>query len=246
MSQIINVWRDNLEEEFRKIRKLIKKYRYISMDTEYPGVIAKPLGTFTNMNSFIYQQLRCNVDMLKLIQLGITLSDTDGNLPTPSTWQFNFEFDISKEMYSDESLDLLKNANLDFNKHKENGIPLELFGNLLTTSGLVLNSETVWISFHSIYDFAYLIKVLTFNPIVDTEFEFNKFMKIIFSNYYDLKVIYQKKGLQEIANDLGIKREGIMHQAGSDSLLTSLIFFKLKKMKDKINDCKNRLYGIEL
>lgn len=37
--------------------------------------------------------MRCNVDLLKLIQLGVTLSDEDGNLPDKCTWQFNFKFD---------------------------------------------------------------------------------------------------------------------------------------------------------
>ena len=38
---------------------------------------------------------RCNVDMLKLIQLGLTFTDAEGNLPTCngelSVWQFNFK-----------------------------------------------------------------------------------------------------------------------------------------------------------
>ena len=37
---------------------------------------------------------RCNVDMLKLIQLGLTFSNAEGNLPKCSgelcVWQFNF------------------------------------------------------------------------------------------------------------------------------------------------------------
>lgn len=42
-----------------------------------------------------YQTMRCNVDLLKLIQLGVTLSDEEGNLPDKCTWQFNFKFDTS-------------------------------------------------------------------------------------------------------------------------------------------------------
>jgi CCR4-NOT transcription complex subunit 7/8 len=38
--------------------------------------------------------MRLNVDNLKLIQIGITLSDYNGNLPrSVTTWQFNLEFD---------------------------------------------------------------------------------------------------------------------------------------------------------
>jgi hypothetical protein len=39
--------------------------------------------------------MRCNVDLLKIIQVGITLADEDGNYPQEaSTWQFNFRFSV--------------------------------------------------------------------------------------------------------------------------------------------------------
>jgi hypothetical protein len=39
--------------------------------------------------------MRCNVDLLKLIQAGITLADEEGNFPQDvTTWQFNFKFSI--------------------------------------------------------------------------------------------------------------------------------------------------------
>jgi len=46
-------------------------------------------------SSFSCCARRCNVDMLKLIQLGLTFTDAEGNLPTCngelSVWQFNFK-----------------------------------------------------------------------------------------------------------------------------------------------------------
>lgn len=39
--------------------------------------------------------MRCNVDLLKIIQVGITLADEDGQGPPDcSTWQFNFKFSL--------------------------------------------------------------------------------------------------------------------------------------------------------
>jgi hypothetical protein len=64
-------------------------------DTEFPGVVARPIGTFKTSSDYHYQTMRCNVDLLKIIQIGLTLSDEDGNYPQDaSTWQFNFHFSI--------------------------------------------------------------------------------------------------------------------------------------------------------
>lgn len=43
-----------------------------------------------------YQLLRCNVDLLKIIQLGLTFMNEDGNYPpVTTTWQFNFKFNLT-------------------------------------------------------------------------------------------------------------------------------------------------------
>jgi CCR4-NOT transcription complex subunit 7/8 len=64
-------------------------------DTEFPGVVARPIGQFKSSNEYHYQTLRCNVDLLKMIQVGLTLSDENGNIPPGGgTWQFNFKFDL--------------------------------------------------------------------------------------------------------------------------------------------------------
>ena len=65
-------------------------------DTEFPGVVARPIGEFRSTADYQYQVLRCNVDLLKLIQVGITFYDENGKSPTPySTWQFNFQFSLT-------------------------------------------------------------------------------------------------------------------------------------------------------
>lgn len=251
---IKNVWKENLEEEMANIRHLIEKYNYVSMDTEFPGVVAKPFGNFKSQSSFAYQQLRFNVDMLNIIQLGISLSDENGKRPEPThTWQFNFNFNLDTDMYSQESIDLLIQAKINFKDHTRNGIDVKEFGSLLTTSGLVMSGTIIWVSFHSAYDFAYLIKVLTGNPMSEREDDFYRFMNVLFPNFYDFKHLLQctehsRKGLQEIANDLGVVREGTAHQAGSDALLTSMAFFKsfdLLLSRDGVRNSICKLFGIE-
>lgn len=109
---IKDVWAHNLEKEFAAIRKLLPKYCYVAMDTEFPGVVARPIGDFKTTADYLYQLLRCNVDLLRIIQLGLSFFDEDGKTPTGpyTTWQFNFKFNLSEDMYAQDSIELLTNS----------------------------------------------------------------------------------------------------------------------------------------
>ena len=98
--------------------------------------MARPVGSFKDQSEFHYHTLRCNVDMLKLIQLGLTFTDTKGNLPCVSgqfcIWQFNFrEFNLKEDMYARDSIELLKQSGIDFAALELNGIDVRRFGELL-------------------------------------------------------------------------------------------------------------------
>ncbi|MXQ86889.1 hypothetical protein E5288_WYG019333 [Bos mutus] len=178
-SQVIcEVWASNLEEEMRKIREIVLSYSYIAMDTEFPGVVVRPIGEFRSSIDYQYQLLRCNVDLLKIIQLGLTFTNEKGEYPSGiNTWQFNFKFNLTlidlysgilfqshkecviselrneclffrEDMYSQDSIDLLANSGLQFQKHEEEGIDTLHFAELLMTSGVVLCDNVKWLSFH--------------------------------------------------------------------------------------------------
>ena len=232
------------------------------------------MGAFTTKADYHYQTLRCNVDLLKVIQLGITLFNGDGEmppahqtdgstvssypnnaLPCPCTWQFNFSFSLGEDMYNQDSIDFLISAGLDLEAHEKNGIDPEVFGSLLMTSGLALLDDVRWISFHSGYDFGYLVKLMLCKELPEDETEYRKLLSIFFPAIYDIKYMIkaaqrtqtvndaalspsatsilnnlgQKSGLQDLADELGIKRVGLAHQAGSDSLLTGKVFWEVKK-----------------
>lgn len=264
----------------------------ISQDTEFPGIVARPIGAFTNKADYHYQTLRCNVDLLKMIQLGITLFSSTGEVPPPDatdangqplgnglvpapcTWQFNFRFSLEEDMYAQESTAMLAKAGIDFSTHDKNGIdPLE-FGALLISSGLVLLDDVHWVSFHSGYDFGYLMKIMLCQELPENEEEFHKLLNIFFPSLYDIKYLMkhagrnqavndspltpaaiqiltnlgQKSGLQDIADELGVKRVGIAHQAGSDSLVTGEIYWKMRQLvfNGKIDDSKysGQIWGL--
>ncbi|KAJ7677464.1 CAF1-domain-containing protein [Mycena rosella] len=260
MARIREVWAPNLESEMRLIRELIDSYPYVAMDTEFPGVVARPMGTFKTSSDYHYQTMRCNVDLLKIIQVGITLADENGNFPSEaSTWQFNFRFSINDDMYAPDSIDLLQKSGIDFQRHDEIGIAPNDFAELMITSGMVLSPDTKWISFHSGYDFGYFVKLLTAASLPSTEESFFELLQTWFPTVYDIKYMMRasnnlKGGLQQVADDLGtgailqVLRIGPSHQAGSDSLLTASTFFKMREIyfHDHVDDAEysGKLYGL--
>jgi len=57
--RVREVWQDNLEEEMGIIRNIVDDYPFLAMDTELPGVVARPVGPFKNSGEYHYQTLRC-------------------------------------------------------------------------------------------------------------------------------------------------------------------------------------------
>lgn len=57
--RVREVWQENLEEEFDLIRDIVDEYPFVAMDTEFPGVVARPVGNFKNSGEYHFQTLRC-------------------------------------------------------------------------------------------------------------------------------------------------------------------------------------------
>ena len=250
---IIEVYKDNFIEEIKNLSSLLDEYNYIGMDTEFPGTVY----IVKNMTKdFYYKTLKLNVDKLKIIQLGITLTNSKGEYPKNykyHTWQFNFEFDKNKDEIEQSSLNLLEQCGIDFNKLKNKGIKHKIFAEYFMISGLVLNPDVQWVSFHGCYDFGYLLKLLINTSLPDSEKEFMNLLDAYFINYYDIKTMVKRidnlqGGLNKLAQSLEVLREGKTHQAGSDSVVTIDVYFKLIKYgfieEKKIMKEKNLLFGV--
>ncbi|KAK6127858.1 hypothetical protein DH2020_038398 [Rehmannia glutinosa] len=220
--QIREVWAGNLEEEFALIREIVDEFPYIAMDTEFPGVVIRPVGNFKNSTDFHYQTLKDNVDLLKLIQLGLTFSDEHGNLPTCGTdkqciWQFNFcEFNPNEDLFANDSVELLRQSGIDF------------VG----------------------YDLV-LAQALDLPEFAETQAGFFTLINVYFPVLYDIKHLMKFSnslhgGLNKLAELLEVERVGVCHQAGSDSLLTSCTFRKLKEnfFNGSMEKYSGVLYGL--
>ncbi|KAF2768467.1 ribonuclease H-like protein [Teratosphaeria nubilosa] len=301
--RIRDVWKSNLDQEMAVLRQLIPKYPYVSMDAEFPGIVARPIGNFAGSKAeYHYQTLRCNVDILKPIQVGITLWSANGELPPqqpdpaliaeltggrkvrlldhngflPCTWVFNFHFDLEADMYAESSIDLLKTSGVDFQKHQEFGIDINAFGSLITTSGLAFSEDTNWLSFHSGYDFGYLIKLLTNDALPPDQNQFFELVSTFFPKLWDIKFLLRdaqrrklvgrmgvegarileglgsKSGLQDLADELGCERVGRPHTGGSDAWLTGSVFWAMRSkifagnLEPELADQIYGLHGVQM
>lgn len=236
---IRDVFEDNFEEEFGMIMHLADKYKVIGMDTEFPGVVYRlnenDLESMSSVNEMEYRTIKINTDKLKVIQVGISFANEDGYLPEKvTTWQFNFKFDLDKDEYAQDAIELLTNSGIKFEENARRGVNPQHFAEFLIGSGLLFNDEVKWVSFHGGFDFAYLIKILNGQNLPEEESSFYNLLSIYFPAFYDVKYMAREienlkgGGLNKIAYDLNVRRIGPQHQAGSDSLLTLATYFKLK------------------
>ncbi|KAL0239110.1 hypothetical protein PCE1_004801 [Barthelona sp. PCE] len=234
---IQDIWMDNVEFAMKEICFRVQQYPYIGIDTEFPGLVypkAADLAKYKDQQLSPYARLRMNVDRTRIIQLGLTLSDEHGNLPhtPPHTWQINFVFNIEKEEIKEDAHALLIEAGIDFSRHATHGVDHKFFGYLLNASNLLYNRSIKWVSFHSGFDFGYLLKVATNSKMPRNQESFLVKLRTLFNDIYDIKHLMSStklyhRGLQHVADSINIKRVGEAHLAGSDSMVTLAVFLRM-------------------
>lgn len=210
-SEIKWVWAHNLEQEIERIRDIAETYQHVAMDAQFPGIVARPTGPFSDYADYNYQMLKCNVDLTRVLQIGMTFSDDMGNRPEGgSTWRFNFGFNECRDLIAQDSPEA---RGLDLSKHQTQGIDPQVFAELLMSSGLVLNEdvrwitfsgasgfaqrppesqgpgrpgEPPWVTFSGVYDFGHLLQLLTSQPLPNEVLGFQESLDLFFPSRCDV------------------------------------------------------------
>ncbi|XP_010510103.1 PREDICTED: probable CCR4-associated factor 1 homolog 7 [Camelina sativa] len=221
--QIREVCSDNLESEMSLIRDAVDDFPFVGMVCrplavgDFPGIV---LGNFNNLAEYNYETLKTNVNNVETLQLGLTLSNENGDLPTCGTgkyciWQFNIRDAVAE--------------------NNQTGIDPEEFVKLMMSPGTVLNENVHLVTFHGGYDVGYLLKLLTCQNLPETQSGFFQMISLYFPRVYDVKHLMKFSNgvygdLNYLAELLDVERVWIDHQVGSDCLLTSCTFRKLQEV----------------
>ncbi|BFG15687.1 hypothetical protein CerSpe_019610 [Prunus speciosa] len=250
--KIRGVWAHNFHQELSQFDHCLHRFPVISFDTEFPGFLRDtPRDALEDQR---YEDVKFNVESLKLLQLGFTLSDAHGNIG--GTWEFHLSgFNEKSDPHVVASISLLKRNGLDFARLGQFGISVAefVFGFLRVLRIHRGLHDLTWVCFHGLYDLAYLLKLLTQKPLPDSVVMFAKALGVVFGIIYDVKFMARyckgffggEIGLARVAKLLDVERSGEAHQAGSDSLLTAAVFSKMNAtFRSVAGISQGCLYGI--
>ncbi|CAL9148797.1 unnamed protein product, partial [Musa hybrid cultivar] len=228
LAMAINVGKANLVEHLELILSLRGSYPIVAIDTEFPGFIRDTPRDATEEER--YNDVKHNVDNMHLIQLGVALFDEGGNTPWPGCcWQFNFsDFDPDVDASSPDSIELLAQSGHDFQQNRRHGIDARRCAYLVCVKLFCQPYSSKYVTFHGLYDVAFVIKMITRAPLPNTLNEFSDLVRTIFGQIYDIKYISRfcgglrqgEIGLVGLSRLLNFEPVGIRHQAAYDSLIS--------------------------
>lgn len=223
--KVREVWAWNYAEELEVLLAALSSCGHgalVALDTEFPGFLRE--HPFIAARNEQYQALRCSVDLLQPIQLGLALADVDGQIH--GIWNFNFRFNMAVDLHTEAAMVFLSHAGVNFPLHAAEGISSEAFGQWLACSPLVQarNNSPWWVTFSGLYDLGYLLKLLTGKPLPNTISAFESALALCCPRRYELRDWLPHGSLESLLRDRRMERHGAAHTAGSDALATVELF----------------------
>lgn len=198
----------------------------VALDTEFPGFLLEdhPFAP----RSARYTALRENVDYLWPIQFGLAVADSEG--APLGAWTFNLSFNLATSLYSEDSVRLLQAAGVDFPRHAVEGIEPATLAWRLSRSPLLgtHRNSPEWVTFSGWYDWGYLLKLVTGNPMPYDINAFDELLSTWCPTRKELRDLLPRGSLDALLGSHGLRRLGPAHTAGSDALATLELFLHVQ------------------
>lgn len=217
------VWAWNFRAEFFAFLEalhLASPGALVALDTEFPGCIRD--GPWTASRKTQHEALRCNVDLMRPLQLGLAVATRDGEVL--GVWSFNLHFDLAKDLHTESSIAFLQAAGIEFWRHAAEGIDADVLGKLLVVG--VREYLPCWITFAGLYDLAYLVKLVTCAPLPRGLEAFDELLEHLCPLRLEVRDWLPHGSLESLVQQQGLRRHGAAHTAASDALATLDLFVK--------------------
>lgn len=227
-----DVWSWNFQYEWEAFMSILSEKAHperpvmVALDTEFPGFLLEdhPFAP----RSARYTALRENVDYLWPIQFGLAVADSDG--APLGAWTFNLSFNLATSLYSEDSVRFLQAAGVDFPRHAVEGIEPSTLAWKLSRSPLVgmHRNSPEWVTFSGWYDWGYLLKLVTGNPMPYDINAFDELLSTLCPTRKELRDLLPRGSLDALLGSHGLRRLGPAHTAGSDALATLELFLHVR------------------
>merc|ERR1719354_811124 len=198
-----------------------------------------------------YDIMKSNVDVTNMVTLGLSFSDFNGQRLGLHTYHFNLKFDVGREMSNPRSIDFLVEHGVNFNRLKKEGCDQKLVVDGLKC--LLCDKSRKWLFFQGCKDMGYIIKVLTGQNLPQRVEDFLQLVEYYFPYFYDMKFIVTEHIMLREVSTVGLSSTlihyqipipQVIHNSGSDALMTSDLYFFLKACLKSFRFFQNKLWSL--
>ncbi|MQM12302.1 hypothetical protein Taro_045220 [Colocasia esculenta] len=225
------VWATNMMEEMPLIAAAVESSPFVAVDTEFSGFLSHT-PCYASMEQ-LYVDVRYNMVGMELVQVSFTFFDLQSR--RHDTWQINVS---CRTDILPLSVKLQRRSRIDLERNRDEGMDVELLSDLLLGSGYFdKHLGRTWVTFHGIYDLAYLVKLQGRLPLPNTLSNFALLAGDVLGSVVDTKYIARFCGEQFCVGDLGllslsqllrVRWLGVLHhQARYDSLVMAMAFERM-------------------
>ncbi|XP_077546410.1 CCR4-NOT transcription complex subunit 7-like [Haemaphysalis longicornis] len=154
-----DTWAANIDEGFCNSIRVAQKHNFGAMGTEFLVPVDHPTGVLHFPHHCHYQLLRCNLDRVEIIQLGLAFLDEAGNPPRNYSTCSSTSCSATRRPRS-LGHQLLTNSGNQFKEHERESMNPYENAQILVTTRVALSDSYTQLSFSGGPDIAFVLKLL--------------------------------------------------------------------------------------